>query len=62
MKGCPACEGQKIINPAFLMETKKALADLTAELIIFCHENKVDYHQIPALQSVATAIRIIESL
>jgi hypothetical protein len=62
MKGCPTCDGQKVVDPAFLGETQKVLAELTADLITFCREKKIDYHQLPILQKVAACIRSIESL
>lgn len=62
MKGCPECEGRKIIDPAFLEEAKKSFADLTADIIVFCSKNKIDYRELSSLPKVATCIRILESL
>lgn len=62
MRGCPECEGRKIIDPAFLEEAKKAFSDLTTDLIVFCSQNKINYRDLSSLPKVATCIRILESL
>lgn len=52
----------KIIDQAFLEEAKKAFADLTADIVVFCHEKKIDYRELPTLPKLARCIRILESL
>lgn len=51
-----------IIDPVFLEETKSAMGQLTVDLVAFCIQKKIDHKDLPVLQSIARAIRILESL
>lgn len=59
---CPRCEDQHIIDPFFLEEAKTTFAQLTVDLILFAKKRKIDHNDLPILQKVAEAIRIIEVL
>ena len=59
---CPRCNGQHIVDPMFLEETKKACADLMVELVIFAKKHKLDHNNMPVLTEVARVIRELQSL
>ena len=59
---CPRCRNLKVVDPFFIEEAKKAFVKLTAELVIFADENKIDHKKMPVLTEVAKVIRIIEML
>lgn len=59
---CPRCDGMKIVDPAFLEETKGACANFMVELIKFAKKHKIDYTEMPILTELATVIREIENL
>lgn len=59
---CPRCTGLKVIDPLYIIEAKKTCAELSAQLLIFAKEQRIDYRDIPAFTEVARMIRVLEML
>lgn len=59
---CPRCDGRNVVDPMFVREARNTFVKLTAELVLFADNNKIDYRKMPILTEVARAVRIIEMM